>query len=211
MIFNIMGQYPCYQLFSKILEKLMYNRLLSFFEATSYTYRDSTWFIENKSTETASQSFTESVQEALDNREKAIGIFLDLSKAYDVINHKILLYKLDLYGVRGTLNGWFKSYLTGRTQVVEISYLNRKESLQDKLQSTPRKIENGVPQGSILGPLLSLLYINDLPDHINDAKLVLFADDTNILVMGKNEEELNTKISVVTKQLDAWLRYSELV
>ena len=142
---------------------------------------------------------------------KAVSIFLDLSKAYGVINHKTLLDKLDSYGVRGTLNDWFKSYLSGRTQVVEISYLNKKESLQEKLQSSPRKIEHGVPQGSILGPLLFLLNINDLPSRINVAKLVLYADDTNILVTSKKEEELYTKISIVTKQLDAWLNKNDLV
>jgi hypothetical protein len=151
------------------------------------------------------------VQEALDNQRKAIGIFLDLSKAYDVINHKTLLDKLDSYGVRGTINNWFKSFLSRRTQVVEISYLNKKNSLQEKLQSSPSEIEHGVPQGSILGPLLFLLYINDLPSHINEAKLVLYADDTNILVTGKNEEELQTRISVITKQLEGWLCENDLV
>ena len=79
---------------------------------------------------------------------------------------------------------------------MEISYLNKKNSLQEKLQSSPSEIEHGVPQGSILGPLLFLLYINDLPSHINEAKLVLYADDTNILVTGKNEEELQTRICI---------------
>ena len=101
--------------------------------------------------------------------------------------------------------------MTGRTQVVEISYLNEKDSFQGKVQSTPKKIETGVPQGSILGPLLFLLYINDLPSHIEEATLVLYADDTNILVTGSDEEELNNKISVVTHQLDEWLKYNELV
>jgi len=146
--------------FSKILEKLMYNRLLTFLKKHGILTEILHGFIENKSTETASQSFIESVHEALDSQRKAISIFLDLSKAYDVINHKTLLDKLDLYGVRGIINKWFKSYLSGRTQVVEI-YLNKKENLQDKVQSLPRKIEHGEPQGSILGPLLFLLYIND--------------------------------------------------
>ena len=98
------------------------------------------------------------MHEALDNQRKARDIFLDLFKAYDVINHKTLLDKLDSYGVRGIINKWFKSYLSRRTQVVEISYLNKKK-LQEKVQSLPRKIEHGVPQGSILGPLLFLLYM----------------------------------------------------
>jgi hypothetical protein len=113
--------------------------------------------------------------------------------------------------VRGIINNWFKSYLSGRTQVVEISYLNKKNSSQEKLQSPPRKIEHGIPQGSILGPLLFLLYINDLPCYINEAKLVLYADDTNILVTGKNEEELQIRISKITKQLEGWLCENDLV
>ena len=78
------------------------------------------------------------------------------------------------------------------------------------MQSLPRKIEHGVPQGSIFGPLLFLLYINDLPSHINEAKSVLYAEGTNILVTGKNEEELYSKILVVTNQLDGWLCKNDL-
>ena len=111
--------------FSKILEKLMYNRLLSFLKMNYTLTNVQHGFRENKSTETASHSFIESVQEALDKHLFAVGIFLDLSKAYDVINHKILLEKLDSYGVRGFANMWFKSYLTNRTQVVEISHTDR--------------------------------------------------------------------------------------
>jgi hypothetical protein len=123
-------------------------------------------FREKKSNETASQLFMENVQEALDNQKKAIGIFLDLSKAYDVIKRKTLLDKLDLYGVRGIINNWFKSYLSRRTQLVEIPYLNKKNSLQDKVKSLISEDKYGVPQGSIWGTLLFLLYINDLPSQI---------------------------------------------
>ena len=101
--------------FSKILEKLMYNRLLSFLKQHHILTETQHGFRENKSTETASQLFIESVQEALDDQRKVIGIFLDLSKAYDVINHETLLNKLDTYGVRGITNNWFRSYLTRRS------------------------------------------------------------------------------------------------
>jgi retron-type reverse transcriptase len=115
----------------------------------------------------------------------AVGIFLDVSKAYDVINHKRLLDKLDSYGIRGSVNNWFQSYLTNRTQFVEISQTDRNKYTQHRFQSSLRATSNGIPQGSILEPLLFLIYINDLPLNIQGAKLILYADDTNVLSVEK--------------------------
>jgi hypothetical protein len=98
--------------FSKILEKIIYNRLLSFDTKHNILIEDQNGFRENKLAETASQTFIENVQEALDGRSHAIGIFFDLTKAYDVIDHDILLAKLDYYGIRGTAKAWLKSYLS---------------------------------------------------------------------------------------------------
>ena len=165
--------------------------------------------MESKSTETASHSFIQSVQEALDRHLHAVGIFLDLSKAYDVINHNRLLDKLDSYGIGGSVNNWFQSYLTNRTQFVEIPQMNRNNYMQHRFQSSSRVTSYCIPQGSILGPLLFLTYINDLPLYIQGAKLILYADDTNLLVVNKNEA-LQTKLSLVMKQLENWFLKNNL-
>ena len=102
------------------------------------------------STSHALITITEQIRTALDNGEQACGIFIDLQKAFDTVNHEILVDKLEHYGVRGVTNNWFKSYLTGRCQYVTIQ----------GFKSNTNKINHGVPQGSVLGPLLFLIYIS---------------------------------------------------
>jgi len=131
----------------------MHNRLLLFLKKHNVLTSEKHGFMETKSTENVSHSFIQSVQEALDKHLYALGIFLDLTKAFDVINHKRLLNKLDSYGIRGLVNKWFQSYLANRTQFVEISQIDKIVRTQHKFQSSLRTITHGVPQGSILGPL----------------------------------------------------------
>jgi hypothetical protein len=102
-----------------------------------------------------------------------IGIFFDLTKAYDALNHKVLLSKLNSYGIRGVANLWFESYQSHRKQCVEINKMRKGKSV-----STTTDLVHGLPQGTILDPLLFSLYINDLPLNITRSKIVLFADDT---------------------------------
>ena len=112
--------------FSKLLEKLMCNRLISFVVKNKVFLEAQNGFGEKKSTETASQLFIESIQEALDKGVHAIGLFFDLSRAYDVINNDLLLDKLNSYGIRGKTYSWFKSYLTQHVQFVERNQTDHK-------------------------------------------------------------------------------------
>jgi hypothetical protein len=123
----------------------------------------------------------------------------------------MLLDKLNSYGVRSSENMWFKSYLTNRTQFVEISQIDRNNRTRRRFQSSPTVIARGLPQGSSLGLLLFLVYLNDLPLNIQEAKLLLYADDTNILVIGKDEEALQAKLSSVVKQLEVWFLKNNLI
>ena len=119
----------------------------------------------------------------LDQHEYVIGSFLDLQKAFDTVNHDILLYKLHNYGIRGVVYQWFKSYLSKWQQFT---------SLGD-LVSCVGHITTGVPQGSVLGPLLFLLYVNDICYAASDTKIKLFADDTNLFLSDKNLNNLYKK------------------
>ena len=108
--------------------------------------------------------------QSLSKKEHVIALFMDLSKAFDTIDHDILLYKLNKYGIRGIVLSWIKSYLSNRQQFVSI----------DKVESSLLNIKCGVPQGSILGPLLFVIYINDIVNSSTVLAFVLFADDTNL-------------------------------
>jgi hypothetical protein len=133
-----------------------------------------------RSTESATQSFLESVQEATEKQLNPTELFFYLTKEYDVSNHKILLAKLNSYRVRGIAYVWFESYISHWRQYTEINHKIITNLKQGKYISAMREIGHGMPQGSILGSLLFLLYIKYLPLNIMDSKAVLFADDTNI-------------------------------
>ena len=120
------------------------------------------------------------ISAAIDDGDFAIGIFLDLSKAFDTLDHGILIAKLEYYGVRGVALDWFKSYLGCRKQYV---FLNGESS-------TMSPVVCGVPQGSILGPLLFVLYINDIVKCSDILNFILFADDINLFYSNKNLNEL---------------------
>jgi len=123
----------------------MHNRLLLILKWHNILTCEKHGFMESKSQQIASHSFIQSVQEALDRHLHAVGKFLDLSKAYGLINHNRLLDKLDSYGIRGSVNKWFQSYLANRTQFVEISQIDRSKYTQHRFRSSLRAITYGVP------------------------------------------------------------------
>ena len=169
--------------------------LYKFLEAQKCIYNLQFGFREKHSTNHALISITEKIREALDNNNFACGVFVDLQKAFDTVNHNILLSKLDHYGIRGITNNWFKSYLYDRKQFVSINGFDSKAAV----------MEHGVPQGSVLGPLLFLIYINDLHSRINHSNVYHFADDTNLLNISPTIKMMNKKLNADLKALNNWL------
>ena len=138
--------------FSKILEKIMYNNVVNFLDKNDTFYKYQFGFRKSHSTQHAIITLVDKITSSLDSGDLIIGVFLDLKKAFDTVNHHILLKKLFCYGIRGCTLKWFESYLTDRSQFVTY----------DGIQSEINSVKCGVPQGSILGPLLFIIYMNDL-------------------------------------------------
>lgn len=188
---------PC---LSKILERLMFNRLLSFFDTNNVLYRYQFGFRKHYSTELALVEISDHIYKALDRSEFFFALYLDLSKAFDTVDFDILLEKLSHYGINGTALKWIKSYLTDRTQQVEID-----GELSDPLTSVC-----GVPQGSILGPLLFLIYINDMSNSTDKFNFRLFADDTKIFASNSSLNEIQNLISTEIPKVTNWLYANRL-
>ena len=161
--------------FSKFFEKVVANRLTEYLDKYHMLNTNQFGFRKNCSTSMAVINMLEKITKALDEKLYTIGIFIDLSKAFDTVNHQILLSKLSHYGIRGVALDWFNSYLCNRFQYVAINHV----------VSSRQKIFCGVPHGSILGPILFLLYINDITASSSLLQFVLFADDTNLFYCNK--------------------------
>ena len=156
-------------------------------------------FRRNHSTSLALVDLYDKISLALDRKEIAAGVFIDLSKAFDTVNHNILFDKLQHYEVRGLALDWVKSYFHQRSQFVEYN----------GHRSLPQVIRCGVPQGSILGPLFFIIYVNDLCDA-SRLESILFADDTNLFISEKDPVTLNNTLNSELNKLSAWFAANKL-
>ena len=182
--------------FSKVLERIVYNRLYEFLDSHKSLNPEQYGFRRSHSTDLALLKFYDHVSSALAAGEHVIGVFMDLSKAFDTLDHSILLSKLEYYGVRGVALKWFTSYLAMRKQ---FTYCN-------SFKSDILSLKCGVPQGSILGPLLFLIYINDICDVSTVFKYTLFADDTSVFLSHRDINSLERTINLELPKLTLWFR-----
>ena len=184
----------------KMIEKLIHKCLFKFLNSNNCLFNYQFGFRNHHSTNHALISITEKNWKAVDDGKIACGVFLDFQKAFDTVGHDILLAKLEHYGIRGIPLKLFKTYLAERTQHTPIN--------NDISETLPINI--GVPQGSVLGPLLFLIYINNLHNIVTYSDIHHFADVTNLLYASKSIKDINRKVNFDLKNIIHWLRANKI-
>lgn len=168
-------------IFSKLYERMINDRLTSFFRKYDIITKEQYGFQKHKSTEQALLHIKDKIVENIENKQLTLGLFLDFKKAvFDTVQHDILLKKLEKYGIRGIALKLIETYLENRQQYVFIN----------NIASIELRTQHGVPQGSILGPLLFLVYVNDITIIPGSPDLVMYADETNVFFTGVTKEQL---------------------
>ena len=179
----------------------MYNKLAPFFQKHKVFYKCQFAFKKNHATNNALTEVMNYIYKSLDEGNYVFGIYIDLKKAFDTVQHQILLYKLQHYGIRGLAFQWFESYLSKRKQFVVIN------NIQSDISEF---CEYGVPQGSVLVPVLFLLFINDIDRSLSKITIKLFADDTNCFISDKNFISLERLVEIELNRLQKWINATKL-
>lgn len=185
---------------AKIFEKLIHKRMMDFFDKNKLLSKRQYGFRKNLSTSDALNHITNLIYNKLDKSDPIAITFLDLAKAFDTVDHKILLDKLYNYGIRGKAYNLITSYLSNRLHRVKVNGKTSKF----------KTVNTGVPQGTILGPLLFLIYINDMLSELQDGDIISYADDTAIIATGKNWSEVETKMNRYLQIIAIWLALNKL-
>jgi hypothetical protein len=187
-------------MFSKLFEGFICAQLREYFDKHGILVPDQYGFQPKTNTKDAMIKFISEVQTGLENKAHVLACYIDLKKAFDTVDHKILLGKLEKYGVRGVGLAWFKNYLTNRMQFVKCG----------SFESNSEVVQCGVPQGSNLGPLLFRIYINDVVQCLQFSKAVLFADDTTLYIVEKNKRILVERMNDDLQRIGDWLDANKL-
>lgn len=189
---------------SKIFEKIVLARMVTFLDKNKLLNTNQNGYIRGRSTTRALFQFLMEILDGINKQESVICTLLDLSRAFDSVHHGVLLEKLESLGFRGVVLEWIASYLTDRKQCVATF-----DSTGKEIRSEWCKVSLGVPQGSILGPMLFLLYVNDLPDIV-DGLIVMYADDTSIVTRAADEGATTNKLKVNLEEMEGWFSQNNL-
>ena len=185
---------------SKVFERIMFDQIFYNFTKNNLLFTSQYGFRSNHSTELAALHLVDKISNYMDSGEVPMAIFLDLSKAFDTLDHDILLSKLHHYGIQNSSLNLFKSYLSNRSQYVE----------EQNTKSKMNPILTGVPQGSILGPLLFTIYVNDFHLASKRFEFIMYADDTTLLYKNINSNRSEDFINIELTKISRWLNLNKL-
>ena len=190
----------------KILEKIVYKRMYQHLESTNQIYKSQYGFRSKHSCENAISELTSEIIKGNDIGLHTLTVFLDLSKAFDTLDHNILYEKLNRYGIRGSCLNWFRSYLSNRTLRVKC----KTEDIGSTAYSDLQEVTYRAPQGSCLGPLLFLIFSNDINLHLQHVSCILFADDTTLYISHRNLQYARWCLTEDLKTLSDWFKANKL-